>query len=178
MKKLFIFIGLILASLTFAQIENFSVANRQITWQKIFSTELKFEELGSTLENNGLFYDIIKDDNSIRFKFKDHKIDYKGFGKTLMSTPNYIAGGQYAGNGIVDYKDGKYRVTINNINYIYTSLDLSFGMSQSKFLLEDGTLKKGTDDFNKRFTTDAPIFDYSFSNLFKFEKYKTKNDDW
>lgn len=144
----------------------------------MFRTELKFQELASIKENNGLFYDIVKDDHSIRFKCKDHKIDYKGFGKTLMSTPNYIAGGQYGGNGIVDYKDGKYRVTVNNITYIYPSLDLSFGMSQSKFLLEDGILKKGTDDFNKRFLTDAQLYDYSFSNLFNFEKYKPKNDYW
>ncbi len=177
-------IGIILAfifscTFSFGQTENFLVNNGQMQWQKVYEKSIEINEVSNVMNKNGMFYDVGVTENTINFKFKDYKIDYKSSGKSLMSIPSYISNGQYAGNGYIDIKEGKYRVTINHLTYLFTTLNLSGNnMNQTSFILEDGTVKKGTNDFTSRFKKDAYLFNNSFNNLFDFSRYNQVSDDF
>src|SRR5690606_2732900 len=115
MKRL-ILIFTFLSQLTFAQNNyNFSIQNNQIEWQKIYETNLTKNEVASILKTNGIFKNISFEENSITGNIEDISADYKGAGSTGMTTSIYVQNSTIAGKFQREFKEGKYRVTMNGI---------------------------------------------------------------
>ena len=119
MKKIIIltFILTAVSATTHGQetVNNFQLDNTEIIWQKVFETKLTFEELKEKVKDSGLLDKIEIGDNKISGDLKPIDADFKGAGFTEMGTPIYISRSHFTGFTIVEFKDGKYRVTLKKI---------------------------------------------------------------
>lgn len=177
MKNLILLFGLF-STLAFGQIENFTIENNKVQWQKVYNKTYKIDELINEVNKSGQFYDIVATDSLITLKFKDNEIDYKGAGKPFISVTEYIESCLFSGNGLIEFKEGKYRVTLTDITYYYKPSRVRNNSNKKRIhFLEDRAMQKNSKQFNSRFNTDAFIFNYSFGNLFDF-KNLTKNESW
>ena len=176
--KTILFLFPFLSCFVFGQVENFTSNERQVQWQKVYDKTYSFDELLKEVNYSGQFYDITSTDSVITFKFKNHEIDYKGAGKPFISVTMYIESSVFSGNAIIEFKEGKYRVTLKNITYQYKPSSVRNNTNaQNIHFLEDRALNKHGNTFNSRFTKDAFMFNYSFGNLFDF-KNLTKDEKW
>lgn len=177
MKHFIIFL-LLLPCLYLAQKENFTSVNRQIQWQKVYETSFSQNEILSIIKNSGKFTNIFTDNDSLTGSFSDLMADYKGAGSTTMGTTIYVQNSSINANFKIDFKEGKYRVTITNI-LLNELMDLGLGISNTKSPIENYTLKNGKDEFRKTFEQrDARIYNYTFTNFFDFSKYRKSEDNW
>jgi hypothetical protein len=94
-----------------------------------------------------------------------------------MSVPIYIVQNFSLGFAIIEFKDGKYRVTLKNIMLIQQYDD---GLSElgEKTTLESFGIKKGKNELRGLFKKRASeILNYTFIKSFVFTQSKT-SDDW
>lgn len=182
--KTFLLIFIMVSGFALGQTENFKVANQQIEWQKIYESDKSSAELISMIKGTGKFKVSDESEASISGTFENVPADYKGAGFTTMGTNIAIINSTVQGFFSVDFKDGKYRVTLKNLNTKAISTvgqDLIIPIMEANALysFEFLGLKKGTDDFNSTFKNKpVKIYDYTFTNLFDFSRYQNKNDNW
>lgn len=95
---------------------NFRISEQQIIYQKIFlqdsASALKLAEYYKTLP---YLSNVQLSGDDITFDMNDLTIDYKKFQFTQVGTPSIIQTGKYSGKAVVGVKDGKYRVTLSDI---------------------------------------------------------------
>jgi len=180
--KYLILIFSFISQFSFAQDNyNLSTQNNQIEWQKVFETKMTRQEIESILKSNGIFKNLHFLENSVTGEIENITADYKGAGNSGLTTSFYVQNTTISGQFIIDFKEGKYRASLNGIN-LKTTNNLSGGditiMSANAVQpLSYYALKKS--QFRKGFlNSDAKIYDYTFSNLFDFSKYKIKSEDW
>lgn len=105
--------------------------------------------------------------------------DYKGAGFSGMSTTIDVQNSTISGKVKMDFKEGRYRVTVSNL--ILTELyNIGSGSGNNKKLpFEYYVLKNNKSDFTSTYLKrDSKIYDYTFSNLFDFSKLKKTSDNW
>lgn len=153
---------------------NFLIEENQLIWQKVYEVKSSPEEFKSQLLKNLEFGDIDVTTDQIIATINNLKIDYKGYGASEMFTSMYIPRNNYNALALIEFKENRYRITIKDIMAI---ADYSDGLTQQgeKTQLERFAMnRKG---LRKRFIEkDAPIFNYTFENLFKLNQ--KNNDDW
>ncbi|HLV50705.1 MAG TPA: hypothetical protein VKY44_01960 [Flavobacterium sp.] len=181
MKKTIIFMWLILAFTYNLQaqdsVNNFSSENNKIIWQKVFETNLDFNQLTDKIKESGILEKIEIGENKILGQSKPIEADFKGAGYSEMSTPMYIARSFFDGFVMIEFKDGKYRVTFKNIMLTQKYND---GLSKEgeKTTIETFGLKSGKNEFKGAFTkSPSKILNYTFTKSFDF-KSLDKNDNW
>ncbi|MDP9961268.1 hypothetical protein [Chryseobacterium lathyri] len=173
---LFLFVSFISS---FAQVSNFSLDNSQVQWQKVYETTLTQEEIISLAKDSGKFS--VQNGNNENFSgsISELMADYKGAGYSGMSTTFYVQNSTISGKIKIDLKEDRYRVTVSNI--VLTELyNIGFGSGNNKKVpFEYYVLRNNKSDFTSTFLKrDSKIYDYTFSNLFDFSKYKKTNNDW
>lgn len=178
MKKLIILFTFF-SVFSYAQIENFSINNRVLQWQKIYNTEHEPTKLIEIIKSNSKIKIENISENSINGTFENFTMDYKGAGSNYMTTSLYLNEfNTYTGKFKIDFKEGKYRVTIDNVSFKGTNIEIS-GISSNEIKLLEIYAMNSKNEFRQRFkTVDSKIIDYSFSNLFDISKYKIENSDW
>ena len=106
---------------SFAQLEagNFKVTPEgRVNWQKVYeNTNVSFDDLLNTVNANTNFSDIQVKENKITFLGSGIKTDPSALGFSRLSTAFYALGDIKA-FFTIDYKEGRYRVTAVNINYL------------------------------------------------------------
>lgn len=119
MKTYLIAVCVILPLLTSAQATsygNFKVADQEIIYQKIFAhdsvTTEKLEKYYAALP---YVSGVINSGSELSFSINDVVVDYKKFQFSQVSVPAIIQTGKYSGKVSIDVKDGRYRVTLRNI---------------------------------------------------------------
>ena len=95
---------------------NFKLVEQEIIYQKIFledsATAAKFGEYYKALPYLG---NVQVSGDEITFDMNDITVDYKKFQFTQVGTPNIIQTGKYSGKVVIGVKDGKYRVTVRDL---------------------------------------------------------------
>lgn len=177
MKKILLLL-LMIPFFTFAQneVNNFKVNDqRLLVWQKVFESDVNPDQLFGQLLSTGFFKDVNKTDSTFFGLFQGIEPDYKGYGSSEMSTPIYIARSFINGGVRIEIKDGRYRVTLQNLTLEQKYSDgLSKQGEKSKiegFALSNDKIKSG---FSKK---PAAILDYTFNKIFKVSD-DNSNDDW
>lgn len=181
MKKNFILI-LLLSLKSFGQDEHsFSIDNSQLSWQKVFQNDMKIDEIESKLKQMGLFKNLVFNKNQVSGEIENIPADYNGIGKNSWNTSFYVQNTLITGTFFIEFKEGRYRITLNGINLItinelagsgITVMSANSIQPLSEFAIKKGKFRKG---FLK---SDANIYEYTFSNLFDFSKYNIKSNDW
>lgn len=95
---------------------NFKVADQEIIYQKVFFEEsITLDKLGDYYVKLPYVADFDASNEEIKFKLNDLTVDYRKFQFAQVATPSIIQTGKYSGDVTVNAKDGKYRVTVRNI---------------------------------------------------------------
>lgn len=119
MKKLSVLLVLItgVASAQVTSYGNFKVADQEIIYQKVFQEDsITAEKLAEHYTKQAIISNLKQSPTGVQFDVNDLIVDYKKFQFTQVATPPIIQTGKYSGNVSVDVRDGRYRVTVNQIN--------------------------------------------------------------
>lgn len=181
MTRLFILMILILAfnpNLKAQEtVNNFSSENNKIIWQKVFKTEMDFNQLTAKVKESGILEKVEIGENKIIGQTNPIDADYKGAGYGEMSTPMYVARSFFDGFCMIEFKDGKYRVTLKNI-MLTQKYDDGLSKEGEKSTIESFGIKKGKNEIKAAFMkSPAIILDYTFTKAFIF-KSSDKSDNW
>lgn len=181
MKKTIFFTWLIFAFVFNLKAQNtfnnFSPEDNKLIWQKVFETKLDFNQLTDKIKESGILEKIEIGENKILGQSKPIEADFKGAGYSEMTTPMYIARSFFDGFVLIEFKDGKYRVTFKSIMLTQKYND---GLSKEgkKTSIETFGMKNGKNELKEAFTKSSSIIlDYTFTKAFDF-KSLDKNDNW
>jgi hypothetical protein len=182
MNKIFILFSLV-SVLTFGQENyNFQIVNNQLEWQHVYETKMTKSEIEGLLKSNGIFKNLTIDENLITGNIENISADYKGAGKTLMGTSFYVINSTINGFFMFEFKDGKYRISLNGIN-LRTINESSYGginiASANAITPLSANVIKNSKLRNVFLSNgDAKIYNHTFFSLFDFSKYQIKTTDW
>jgi len=177
MKKI-ILLFILVSGFSFGQVENFSVENHKIFWEKVYETNDTPEVIESKIKQFGYFYDIEKVDGKLVMKFKDVKPLYREAGQSVGYASMYISSGVFFGAALIEFKENKYRVTVSNVKSIFEYLSITMNDSKTTITLEDPGLTR-SGEFKSGFVKrDAKVLNYTFNEMFDISKYKSKTDNW
>lgn len=181
MKKTFILMSIIFAFIFTLKaqetINNFSPENNKIIWEKVFETEMDFNQLTDKIKESGTLEKIEIGENRVLGQTKPIDADFKGAGYGEMSTPIYVARNFFDGFAVIEFKDGKYRVTLKKIMLTQQYED-ALSTKGEKSTIESFGIKKGKNEMKGAFMkSPSIILDYTFTNTFNF-KSVDKNDNW
>lgn len=157
-------------------VNNFTVKDNEIIWQKVYDTPLSFQALTDVIKSSGLISNIQVAENKISGELKPIDADFKAAGYSEMLTPMYVSRSHIAGFMNIDYKEGKYRVTLNKIELTQKYSD---GLSQlgEKSTLDSYGLKNSKTEFTNGFKKSPSII-LNYSSDKKFHLKAEQKSDW
>jgi hypothetical protein len=95
---------------------NFKLEDQEIIYQKIFLQDgIDAGKLVEYYKTLPYLSGVKQDGDDVTFELNDLTVDYKKFLFTQVGTPSIIQTGKYSGSVTIGVKDGKYRVTLYNI---------------------------------------------------------------
>ncbi len=96
--------------------ENFKLVDQEIVYQAIFEKEgISYVELEKYYTKNKHISGIKITANEMTFDVNDLTVDYLKFQFSQVQTPLILQTGKYSGKISVSIRDGRYRVTFNQI---------------------------------------------------------------
>ena len=130
MKLIKTLVFLVVTASAFGQVTtygNFRIDNQQLVYQKIFlSDSITAEKLGSYLSTLPFVAEVKPSPGELKFKINDFVVDFKKFGFNEVTTAPIMQSGKFSGDVSVDIKEGRYRVTIFNLqltgNIVYKKI--------------------------------------------------------
>lgn len=119
MKQLFILLCCVWALSGHAQVTsygNFKVSSQELIYQKIFLHDsVTLEKLAEYYGALPFISNVTTANGELNFAMNDLVVDYKKFGFSQVATPSIIQTGKYSGKATVSVKDGRYRITVSEI---------------------------------------------------------------
>lgn len=180
MKKIvFITVAFLLTLNVLGQevVNNFKAENNELLWQRVYQTTLSFDQIAEEVKKSGIFENIEVTDNKLMGVTKPIEADFKGAGFSEMMAPIFVARSFFEGFSIIDFKDGKYRVTLKKI-MMTQKYDDPLTKQGEKSSLESYGLKRGKNEMTNLFLkSPSLILDYTFSRKFEF-KINQESDNW
>jgi hypothetical protein len=154
--------------------KNFTIENREVIWQQVFETKLSFNELKYQIKNNAIFDKLEIDSSKLFGELKQLNADYKGAGFSEGLTPIYITRSHINAFATIEFKEGKYRVTVRKI-VLTQAYDDALSKQGEKTNIETYAVKNGklAASFKK---TPSTVLNFTFNNL--FEVKQEKKNDW
>lgn len=177
MLRTFLAIALLATSSSWGQTYNFQIENGKTYWQAIYKKDISAKAIEEILSRNGYFKAVSTSDNELVFRIEDLAMDFEGVGKRVGNTSMYISGSVWDGLAIIEFKEGRYRVTVKDLmcDMNIAALDVAL---RSKDPIEQMALVKSNTEFRPGFLKrDAEIFNHTFNKIFDFQQ-PVKNDDW
>ena len=173
MKKIF-YLFLFAPLFLFSQVENFSILNNQIQWQKVYESKLTKTDLLHFLKSSNKFSELSESENSIYGITQNLQVDFKKF----SNYPSiFVQQTKIISKFIIDFKENKYRVIVKDI-IIHDPTNEINSYNLRDVNLERYCLKNNNTEFNNKFiNTNAKFYDDTFFNLFHFGNEK-KIQDW
>ena len=146
---------------------NFKIESNNLIWQKVYDNENSIHDLYESLRQQGNYEKIyiVRDEVIFTINFES-KNELEAHGYRSGGYPSYIKpGGKFT--GYLQKKEGKYRVTITNIDFNWNG-DLVEN-------IDDATLKKGELRDNNKTKKVIQLFDRYFNTKFDFTNAQEQN---
>lgn len=184
MNKILFFTLLICSNIISAQIENFTLENRQVTWNKVFETPKTKEIIKNEIEGRNNLKITSVTDNSIVGEFSNLVMNHKKAGFSYMGTPIILnETNKFNGSFKIEFKENRYRATIWNLSSKGLNTTLysgGIGMgSEISTSFEELLLKSNREEFRKNFyKVNGKILDTTLIDLMDFTVETIKNDKW
>lgn len=184
MKKLFLFTIIFCSQIALAQMENFTLTDRQVTWRKVYETTKTKEDIKVTIASRNNLKITNITDSLIIGEFSNLTMDYKKAGFSYMGTPIILnETNKFFGSFKIEFKEDRYRASIWNLTSKGMNTALysdGFGISSELTTsLEQLLLKSNRVEFRKNFyKTNGKIIDVTFNDLLDFNSEVLKDDKW
>lgn len=95
---------------------DFKLVDQEIVYQVVFQKEgISYAELEKYYAKNSAFKNIKISANEMTFDFNDLTVDYLKFQFSQVETPLILQTGKFSGKASVSVREGRYRVTLNQI---------------------------------------------------------------
>ena len=169
MKRLFLLMCVLMTVNAYSQNFNFDKYGNLI-WQRIYNTDMTSAELHKSLCTSAHLRDIEKIDSTFYIAtLKRSKVSYEDLGYKRMQLPLYVVNNDIgSADVIIQYKEGKYRITLKNIN-LASLTGMNYGTLHDMAIGEDGY-------FADHFIKDAGnIYHNNFKKWFELESI---SNDW
>ncbi|HEY9047394.1 MAG TPA: hypothetical protein VIN08_15920 [Ohtaekwangia sp.] len=121
MKSIFCFLAVMIAPF-FTQAQgnvaygNFKLVDQQIIYQKVFVEDsVTVTKAAEYYKSLPYVSNLATTNDEVTFDLNDLIVDYKKFQFTQVATPSIIQTGKYSGKVTVGIRDGKYRITVSEI---------------------------------------------------------------
>lgn len=111
---LFALIGFLLAAQT-TEDYHFYVEDGRIFWRQVFESPADSTTLLDHLIGSGNFVDVAEVSSGISFTITPRKIDTRAGGFKAGSVAMYVANYTMTAHGLLEMKEGRYRVTVDRI---------------------------------------------------------------
>ena len=157
--------------MTHAQSYNFYSENGCIYWQKIYESDV---DLVSFLTNSGKFSEININDGIISTWLMPSRVNLNG--RNNAEVPIYISQSNIAGFVRIQQKEGRYRVTIDQI--VFFNNNSSLGEIGEETSFETYALKRDGSFRPIFLSSAAEILDEAFTYTFMPQMGLNLGDDW
>lgn len=170
MKKFILLLFFFATSImALAQTYNFNSNEGKIYWQMVYEADT---DIVSMLTNSGKFDQINKATNIVSAYLTPNKVDLNG--RRNASVPIYISQSNMSGFVRIQQKDGRYRVTVDQI--VFSNNNSSLGHIGEETPLETYALKRDGSFKPLFLSTAAEILDEALTEIFKPQE--DLGDDW
>lgn len=176
MKRLLIIILLLAKCIAASAQTNFKVSDNSLVWQKVYNSELSAEGIMNALYNSGAVADIGLADGVITCQIPATPIDFEGAGFSRGAIPMYIPLNDLAAFATIQIKDGRYRVTVDNL-YLISNMDTALGRAGEKTSLSFYGVKNGQPS-RQLYKYIDPIIGRQLDLVFSLKKKDILTDDW
>lgn len=176
MRKLAFLLILLWTISSMAQVNNFSIVDGRLIWQNVFETQLDQDRIEKLIIESGQFTDIVNTGDRITFFCPRTKVNYEQFGYKWGNTPVYVSSHDIAFFCTIQFKEGRYRATLERIIGIENRTDKLYHDGDSR-PLDAFAIKEG--EFRDIFTRKpSEIYNKLFLMLLDFQEKTILGDDW
>ena len=180
MKKIALF-AILLASSAILLAQNdsrFSTDGASVKWQNVYQTQLDSAGVVDGLLASGKFDGFVQTKDGFTCRILQHEVNWRGMGIKRGTLPMYMLGGELDAHATVQIREGRYRVTVDEIVFTDTvSGGLFVPGKRTRF--EDYVLtRKG--EFRDNFWRPgaAPVLDFDLFSLFEIKEQEAQEEDW
>lgn len=174
---IFTLLSTILPNETLSVTDNFSISNRQIMWQKVFETSLPVEQIIENIRYSGYFDHIAVHGDYLTAEINMLSIDHRNYeSQTGTGAPLFALSHHVKAYAIIDFKKGKYRVTIKSIKLTPQTISGDYSnriMDLAELALENDNAQFRDTFFRKR----SKILNFTFLQITDFTDTPGL-DDW
>ena len=167
MKNLLILSSLVISMIITGVTHNFKIESNNLIWQKVYDSNNSIYELYESLRQQGNYEKIYIVRNEVIFTINfESKNELDAHGYKSSSYPSYLKpGGKFT--GYLQKKEGKYRVTITNVDFNWNGDQVEN--------IDDAALKKGELKHNTKAKKVIQLFDRYFNEKFDFSESLSTN---
>lgn len=180
MKKIALFaILLAIPAILLAQDESrFSTDGASVMWQNVYQTQLDSATVVDGMIASGHFDNIILTKDGFTCRIIPHEVDYRGAGMKRGLTSMYLLDGELEGRAVVQIREGRYRVSVNEMVFI-GKINSPLSKIGERTKLELYALN-GSGRFRSNFWNkgSSPVLDYDLFSLFDIKEPNIQDEDW
>lgn len=163
----------------FAQEETrFSTDGAAIVWRNVYQTPLDSADVVDALLGSGRIDGVTITRDGFSCRIIPHEVDYRGAGMKRGLVSMYLLGCDMEGRAVVQIREGRYRVTVDEIVFTST-LETPLSKIGEKTTLEFYALD-GRGDFRGSFWKkgSSPVLDYDLFSIFEIKEQASQDEDW
>ena len=180
MKKIALFaILLAIPAILLAQDESrFSTDGASVMWQNVYQTQLDSAAVVDGLIASGHFDGIILTRDGFTCRIIPHEVDYRGAGMKRGLTSMYLLDGELEGRAIVQIREGRYRVTVDEMVFtgkISSPLSKPGERTKLELYALNGSGRFRSNFWNKG---SSSVLDYDLFSMFDVKEKEAQDDDW
>lgn len=154
------------------ELHGFNIDNGKLIWQMVFSSDKSMDEMTTEFRQSKAIQQLESSGYILTGKLINLDVDYKGAGFSWTATPDYVLFNDVSTFFSVEFEEGRYRVTVDQVYLKEKNTDPQTGIRVT--LLSTHVLKKGRykSSFKK---SGAELYNYTFSQLFE---PRVENKEW
>lgn len=158
-----------------AQINNFSVVDGELIWQRVYDTDRTRDDVLAAIVNDGRFSDVTEAGGTITCFLVPTDVDASSMGYDPFYLPTYLSNADITAFVTVQVKEGRYRVTLER----FTLISTFDGVHRLGDRYPLGPLATKNGQLSKSFTKEAcEVYDILFSECFSLQTKSYLDDEW
>lgn len=174
MKRIIIFISFLLTFLSVhaQDADRFTVQNGMIVWKNVYQSPLDSASIIRALTLSKKIDNVENLAGVVSFDILRHRVDYTGYKR--MRLPIFLAGMDFRAHASIEFREGRYRVTVDHLNFIDDPGQYSLGTSD----LENHYKPDGNGAVDNRFYSShaAELIDRDLEQMFTINE--EQEEEW
>jgi hypothetical protein len=154
---------------------NFKLIDGNIAWQKVYDNPVDINTYFAKIKSTSSINNVELSNEVIFGEINQLSHEYKQAGLKWASTAIYVSGMLTNAKFRVEFKDGRYRVTVSDIRMIQRNVNQLTLTSSNEIALQNIEVKNN--EVKPKFLQkEGKAYDYSFNKIFEYKSEEDKND--